>query len=178
MINLKILISDFYNILNTKQTFFELLLNLTFILILLIIAIIFYWDSINRKIIDTSRCKIIINNDDTNYNLDIFDKDNNAKLININYDNTKSHNIKINCACPVGTTVNEFKVPYFDYIDQKVNKDLYKYCKCDKNYKDYNKLSNYNFKGDAFLVDYYKDLYKIADDIEDKDYNSRLIFPS
>jgi len=176
MINLKILISDFYNILNTKQTFFELLLNLTFILILLIIAIIFYWDSINRKIIDTSRCKIIINNDDSNYNLDIFDKNNDAKIININYDNTKSHNIKINCACPVGTTQNEFNIPYFDYTDQKVNKDLYKYCMCDKEYKS-NDVSEYNFKGDAFLADYYKDLYASVGGI-DKSYDNRLIFPS
>ena len=180
MINLKILISDFYNILNTKQTFFELLLNLTFILILLIIAVIFYWDSINRNIINTSRCKIIINNDDANYNLDVFSKTKNAKLFNISYDNNKAHNVKINCACPVGTTLNDFKIPYFDYQDQKVNTNLYKHCMCDQEYKE-NDTLDYNFNGDAFLVDYYKTMYQDVSTTAFTDrgsLNSRLTFPT
>jgi uncharacterized membrane protein len=95
MINLKILISDFYNILNTKQTFFELLLNLTFVLILLIIAVIFYWDNINRSIINTSRCKIIMNNEDNIFNLYAYKSDKSAKLFDISYDNTSGTNINM-----------------------------------------------------------------------------------
>ena len=154
MINLKILISDFYNILNTKQTFFELLLNLTFVLILLIIAVIFYWDNINRSIINTSRCKIIMNNEDNIFNLYAYKSDKSAKLFDISYDNTKKHNIKIDCSCPAGESVKKFNVPYYDYEDQKVNKDLYKYCKCDNDYSS-ETPSSFVFEGDAFLKDYY-----------------------
>ena len=173
MINLKVLISDFYNILNTKQTFFELLLNLTFVLILLIIAIIFYWDSINRNIINTSRCKIVMNNEDNIFNLYTYNQNKTAKLFDISYDNTKKHNIKINCACPVGETVNKFNIPYFSYEDQSVSNDLYKFCKCDNNYADAS-ISTYEFEGDAFLKDYYHNLYQDTT----KDLSKRLIFPS
>lgn len=173
MINLKVLIDDFYNILNTKQTFFELLLNLSFVLILLIIAVIFYWDSINRSIINNSRCKIIMNNEDNIFNLFAYDKEKTAKLFDISYDNTKKHNVKISCACPVGDQQNKFNVPYYDYETQTVNKDLYKYCKCDKDYSAAASIDTYTLEGDAFLTDYYKDIYKA-----DGDLTKRLIFPS
>ena len=67
MINLNLIINEFYNIFNRKQTFFEIILNLSFILILVVIAIIFYWDSINRSIIKNSRCKVMINSEDDSY---------------------------------------------------------------------------------------------------------------
>lgn len=173
MINLKLLISDFYNILNTKQTLFEILLNLTFVLILLIIAVIFYWDNINRNIINTSRCKIVMNNEDNIFNLDIYNHDNTAKILKVSYDNTKKHNAKIDCACPTGTTLNTFRVPFYNYEDQKLETDLYKYCKCDNNYV--SDSNDYKYYGDAFLQDYYSDVYK---DIDNVDKNKRLIFPS
>lgn len=174
MINLKILFNDFYNILNEKQTLFEILLNLTFVLILLIIAIIFYWDNINRKIINTSRCKIIMNNEDNIFNLDIYDKSENKKIINVSYDNTKKHNVKINCACPVGTTQNKFQVPYYNYEDQKLETDLYKYCQCDAQYE--SPSNDYSYEGDAFLKDYYTDIYTDIASADNR--NKRLIFPS
>jgi hypothetical protein len=175
MINLKLLISNFYNILNTKQTFFEILLNLTFVLILLIIAVIFYWDNINRKIINTSRCKIVMNNDDNIFNLDIYNSESTKKLLKISYDNTKKHNVKIDCACPVGNTVNNFRVPYYNYEDQKLEKDLYKYCKCDADYSANIRDGNYKYDGDAFLQDYYKQVFT---DLDNVDKDKRLIFPS
>jgi hypothetical protein len=160
MINLKVLINDFYNILNTKQTMFELLLNLTFILILLIIGVIFYWDNINRKIINTSRCKIIMNNEDNVFNMDIYNSDMSTKLLTVNYDNTKKHNVKIDCACPAGNTVNKFDVPYYDYVDQKINTTNEKYCKCDRDYKTgIDTVSKYKFAGEPFLTDYYEKIY-------------------
>jgi len=173
MINLKLLFSDFYNILNTKQTLFEILLNLTFVLILLIIAVIFYWDNINRSIINTSRCKIVMNNEDNIFNLDIYNNANTAKILKVSYDNTKKHNVKIDCACPTGTTVNEFRVPFYNYEDQKLETDLRKYCKCDNNYVDLS--NNYNYYGDAFLQDYYKEVYMDIDNVNNQ---KRLIFPS
>jgi signal transduction histidine kinase len=61
MFNYKIFIDDIYNVISQKHTFFELLLNITFVLIIFLLIFIFYWDSINRSIIKKNRCKIHIN---------------------------------------------------------------------------------------------------------------------
>ena len=72
MFNFGILINKFYDIFNKQQTIFEIILNLSFVLILFIIAFIFYWDSINRSVINTSRCKAIIKNDDSTYTVNFY----------------------------------------------------------------------------------------------------------
>ena len=51
MINIKGIIDDIFIIISKKQTLFEFLLNLSFVLIIFAIIVIFYWDSINRSII-------------------------------------------------------------------------------------------------------------------------------
>jgi len=176
MFNLKTIINIFYDIINKKQTFFEIILNLSFILIILIIATIFYWDSINRTIINTSRCKIMINNDDSEYNLYVYDKDQQNKLYKISYDNNKNHNIKIDCACPTGDIANNINIPYYDFKDQKVYNDLNKQCLCDKNYDSSYNTKDYKYEGDAFLIDFYKDMYNTLN--THSTYTNKLNFPS
>ena len=151
--NFRMILTDFYDIFQKKQTFLEIILNLTFILILFMFAAIFYWDSINRSVLNSSRCKILINNDDAFYGVDAYDDKGKTKLYNIIYDNTKNHNVKVACACPTGTTENSFKdVKYYDYQSQQVN-DLTLKCNCDSSYTP----SSYNnrYTGDKFLTDYY-----------------------
>lgn len=175
MLNIKQLFDDVYFIIAKKQTFFEFILNLTFVLIIFIILVILYWDSINRSIISNGRCKININDSDITYNLSIFsktnDKDtNNANIINISYDNSEEHNSKIDCACPSGNIPNDFKIPVWDDADKKI-KEQSKFCYCDKNYqtpitnKTNNVIGKDNIKldGDAFLIDYYNGLLDAYD---------------
>ena len=177
MINFKLIIKEFYNIFNRKQTFFEIILNLSFILILAIITTIFYWDSINRSIIRTSRCKVMINSDDNSFfKLDVLANDTNkSKLYSITYDNSKNHNAKIDCTCKSGTTTNIFNVPYYNYKDDKIVRDYNKSCMCDQDYT----LTDNNFKsrkieGDAFLEDYYRE---IQDNSSSSSLSYRLEFP-
>ena len=167
MINLKVIFTDIYNVMSKQQTFFEFILNLSFILIILIIATIFYWDNINRTIIKNGRCKITLNNDDVIYNLKMIEKTTNQSVLNISYDNTKDHNVKIDCVCPTGNRVNAFKeIPVYNYDMKQV--EIYdKYCYCDDDYR--SKIigddgltiqpANLIYDGDAFLIDYYKELH-------------------
>lgn len=166
MINFKQIFDDIYVIIAKKQSFFEFLLNLTFILIISIILIILYWDSINRSIINTGRCKIAINSGDLTYNLNIYDKKENTHLFDISYDNTDDKNYKVECSCPIGDTVNKFQIPVWNNKNRQIDK-LDKYCYCDKTYTqnvidtttntmDKDKI---NMDGDAFLIDYYNGLF-------------------
>jgi len=174
MINIKGIIDDIFIIISKKQTLFEFLLNLSFVLIIFAIIIIFYWDSINRSIIHNSRCKVSIDNTDSTYNLDVFNKDNN-KLFNISYDNTNEHNVKIECSCPEGETINKFPIPYYNNKDNKVEQ-LSKYCYCDKNYNyTTESLNDFKLDGDGFMVDYYGDLFKSYS--SGNLINNRLEFP-
>jgi len=165
MFNYKIFIDDIYNVISQKHTFFELLLNITFVLIIFLLIFIFYWDSINRSIIKKNRCKIHINNEDKTYNIKVISKDENKKLVNISYDSTKDHNTKIDCLCPAGNVVNNFgNIQYYDY-NQNTLKKMEKICKCDNDYTS----DDFNYIGDQFLVDFYN--------TKNKD-NTRLQFPN
>ena len=188
MFNFGILINKFYDIFNKQQTIFEIILNLSFILILFLIAFIFYWDSINRSVLNTSRCKAIIKNDDSNYTAYFYDDKNtkNNKLFSISYDNTRNHNIKINCegVCNKSSTdssvvQNNIEIPYYDYKEQKIDTSYTKRCYCDKNYLEgvvgYSKLPNLGIDGDEFLADYYKNFYN---NNEPNTYDKKLYFPS
>ena len=161
MINIKGIIDDIFIIISKKQTLFEFLLNLSFVLIIFAIIVIFYWDSINRSIIHNSRCKVSIDNSDITYNLNVsINKDNdNANLFNISYDNSKEKNVKIECACPIGEQINKFNIPFYNTRDNKVE-ELNKYCYCEKDYQ-YNsdEMEKLNLDGDAFMIDYYGDLF-------------------
>lgn len=185
MFNIKYLFDDIYMVMMKRQTFFEIILHLSFILIIFLLIIIFYWDTINRKIISIGRCKISLDNSDSQYNLRIFDKSTNTSVININYDNSKDHNYKIDCVCPSGNELNIIKnIPVYDNKNKKTEK-IDKNCYCDDNYKNniYNDnvdgLDNENIllDGDSFLVNFYGDLLddvKGVRSIKDK----QLSFPS
>ena len=80
MINFKQIFDDIFIIIAKKQSIFEFILNLTFVLIIFIILVILYWDNINRTIINTGRCKIALNNSDLTYNLNIYRKKDNTEL--------------------------------------------------------------------------------------------------
>jgi hypothetical protein len=165
MINIKQIIDDIYIVIGKKQSFFEFILNLSFVLIVFIILVILYWDNINRSIINNGRCKIAVNNSDVTYNLNIYDKTKNTNIIEISYDNTPEHNYKIDCACPVGNTINEFYVPVWSQTENKIE-NRRKVCYCDNNYKtDVSDNVNNNIiknkiglDGDGFLIDHYSGL--------------------
>lgn len=166
MINIKYLFDDIYMVMMKRQTIFEILLHLSFILIILVLITIFYWDTIKRNIIKTSRCKISLENSDNLYNVRIFDKTTNTSIINVNYDNTRKHNSKIDCVCPTGNELNIIKdVPIYDNESKKIQY-INKNCYCDNNYvrniydNGLNALDNENIllDGDSFLVDFYRGL--------------------
>jgi len=187
MFNFGILINKFYDIFNKQQTFFEIILNLTFILILFILAFIFYWDSINRSVINNSRCKALIKNDDSNYTAYFYnDKTNkNTKLFSISYDNTKNHNVKISCegvcsksSADNGVILNTIDIPYYDYKEQRIDTSYTKKCYCDSDYFstniNYSKLDDLGIDGDNFLADYYTEFYKST---PISTYDGKLYFP-
>lgn len=160
MISFKKIIDDIFIIISKKQTLFEFLLNFSFVLIIFAIATLLYWDNINRSIITNNRCKISIDNEDLTYNLKVYNPNKeNANIFDISYDNTNEKNIKIDCSCPVGETVNKFEIPYYDKKDEKI-RQVEKYCYCNRDYG-YNQidLTNLSLDGDAFLIDYYDKLY-------------------
>lgn len=189
MFNFGILINKFYDIFNKQQTIFEIILNLSFVLILFIIAFIFYWDSINRSVINTSRCKAIIKNDDSTYTVNFYlDKETKKnKLYSISYDNTRNHNIKISCegSCSKSSsegTKNNIRIPYFDYKEQKIDGSYSKICYCDKDHRldgddNYVNHQSLGMDGDEFLADYYKTFYKNMP-LNPTDYNDKLYFPA
>lgn len=148
------IINSFYDILAKKISGIELLLNISFILIIGIIIYIFYWHNINRQISKLNRCKIALRSDGGIYNLyGLYD---NTKIYRIRYDNSTKHSVSVDCSCPKGNIPNKFKMPIYNG-DTKKTEILDKYCVCDKSYDtDNNKI---HFKGDSFLTTYY-DRYK------------------
>ena len=71
MINIKYLFDDIYMVMMKKQTIFEILLHLSFLLIVFLLIVIFYWDTIKRNILKTARCKITLDNSDNQFNVRI-----------------------------------------------------------------------------------------------------------
>lgn len=170
MIKIKVLFDDIYNVLTEKHTVFEFILNICFILIIFIIFVVFYWDSINRSIIKTGRCRVTLDNTDSMYNMRIYDKDTDTSILHMSYDNTPKHKFNIDCVCPTGEYVNRFdNIPVYNASDDRFDR-VTKYCYCDKEayqdniYDNTNRQFNYNniiMDGDTFLVDYYKSYYEI-----------------
>jgi len=186
MINIKILFDDIYMVMMKKQTFFEIILHLSFVLIILLLIVIFYWDTINRKVINTSRCKISLDNSDSLFNVRFFDNKTNTSVINISYDNTPKHLYKIDCVCPAGNELNDIKeIPIFNNDTKKVEK-IIKNCYCDQNYKtnimndSMTELSPENMiiDGDSFLVDYYQNLLTDINQLNSSWKTSQLAFPN
>ena len=149
------IINSFYDILTKKISGVELLLNISFILIIGVIIYIFYWHSINRQISKLNRCKIALRSDGGLYNL--YGLYNDTKLYRIRYDNSTKHNVSVTCTCPTGNTPNTFKLPVYNG-DTKETENFTKYCMCDKVYDNDN--SKITFNGDNFLTSYYASYMK------------------
>jgi hypothetical protein len=152
-------INDIYTILTKDITMSEILLNMTFIIIIFIISYIFYWDILNKQVINNSKCKnnLKIMNSDRNFYYVNAKDDNNTYLYNIKYD-MLSKKPSVDCKCPVGDIQNNFEnIKIFDKTKPDGTKNVIKskYCYCDKKY-DFDTLNNDNiyYTGNQFLVDY------------------------
>lgn len=146
------IINNFTNAFSKGFTVIEIIMNVSFILIILLIIYIFYWHSINRKVAKLNRCKINLNTEGSIYN--IYVKHKQTKLYKIKYDNTEDNNVTVDCVCPVGNMPNKFEVKAYNKRKNKVE-SANKYCNCDKFYN-LNDKDALKYSGDDFLVDYYK----------------------
>lgn len=147
------IINNFNNAFSKGFTVIEIIMNLSFILIIFLIIYIFYWHSINRKVAKLNRCKINLNTEGSIYT--IYGKYKQTKLYKIKYDNTEDHKVYVDCVCPVGNMPNKFTIKAYNSQKNKVE-TADKYCNCDK-YYNLNDKDALKFSGDEFLTTYYKD---------------------
>lgn len=128
-----VLIYKIIDAFNSHYTVGEILLNLLFIIILITLSVILYWDNINTKVNKISRCKRQIEISNKNqFIIHATDKSNN-NLFEIEYD-TNQYNTNVECKCKPGKYINNFEnIPVKDL---KQNKDvkINKVCSCDKYY--------------------------------------------
>ncbi len=138
--------NNFIDIFSKGWTLYEFLLNILFISLLIIIGSIIYWDTINRKISNKSRCK---------KQRDIYDKNNGVYILNVkNKTGNNLFNIKydfekkiqgIDCTCNKGDINCKFEdINYRNLKRNTDEEDTKKVCTCDNLYT-YDKDS----KGDA-----------------------------
>ncbi len=139
------------NVFSNGFSTYELLLNVSFLLILGLIIYIFYWHSINRNIAKINRCKINLNSGGDTFSIyGIYDQ---TKVYKVNYDTANNNNVTINCSCPAGNTLNTFKVKAYNAETDRTE-TIRKHCICDRYYNTDDKHKFY-YNGDSFLVDYY-----------------------
>jgi len=159
MINFNIL-EEFNDIFKKPFTFYEISLNIFFIIIVGIISYIIYWSIINSNSIKYSKCKSKLKSLGSiadNYVVYTTDSNKN-KLYNISYD-AVDKKPTITCACPSGKYENTFdKIKVYNNIGE--NKGSYlakKICLCDNDYaKDFNPSQAY-YTGEPFLIKYMSD---------------------
>ena len=133
----------------------EIFLNILFISLIIIICMIIYWDTINSRVAQTSRCKRqmdLYNKNKGIYTIKANDKMRNP-LYNITYD-THQYNTDVECSCKGGKYVN-----YFNNIPVKnlrTNKDVKvdKICSCDKYYNVSILNENIVYDGEPGLLRY------------------------
>jgi len=156
------------DILTKRYTLNELILHISFILIIFLIIYIFYWHYINRKIAKINRCKVSLTSDSNIYSINA--TYNQSKLYKVDYNSNDSKDISIECTCPTGNVPNRFDVPVYDNLN-KVTNIYNKHCVCDQNYaSDVANASKINYDGDEFLVDFYSN-YRNDNDV-------KMIFPN
>jgi hypothetical protein len=170
----KSIINSFNEVLTKKLSFFELLLNISFVLIIGLIIFIFYWHNINWKIAKLNRCKINLNSEGSIYNL--YASYDQTKLYKVRYDNSTKHNVSIDCVCPTGNIPNTFKVPAYNAETNKTE-IIPKYCSCDKFYDTTEKDKIY-YNGDNFLIDFYRNKFNNTTNEMRKEYSDSIpVFP-
>ena len=169
------LLNTINNIFNKNFSLFEILLNVSFILIISVIIYIVYWNLLNRKIANINRCKINLSSVGNFYN--ISSHYNNKKMYSINYETGDSHNVSVNCSCPSGNIANNFKIPVYN-LNTNEMQIIDKYCFCDDFYNlnsgDGNK--NIRYSGDEFLTNYYSNNYD-TEFATLRNPNNNIIFP-
>jgi len=157
--------------LQKKVTISELILNTLFIGLVLIISMIIYWDTINSKVSQTSRCKRqldIFNKNKGIYIINAFDKLKN-KLFSVSYD-VNQNNTSLKCECKPGKYIN-----YFNDIpvkNMRTNNDVKenKVCSCDTYYNVGNANENIIYDGDPGILRYMT--------AKDSDFFDNLIYQS
>ncbi len=153
--NIRVFIYSLFNVFNKPYKLSEIFLNTLFVFLIIIVSTIIYWDTINRKISSTSRCK---------RQMDIYDKTkglyiinatdkNKAPLFTITYD-VNQKNTSLECKCNNGNLVNNFNdIPVRDL---KTNKDVKynKSCTCDKYYNIGVNSEDILYDGDPSIIRY------------------------
>lgn len=147
--------NKFFDMLISGWSFYEILLNLFVILLIIIISSIIYWDSINRRVSKNSRCK---------KQMDIYDKNKGEYVVSVKNNNSKplydvrynidNKSVDVICACNEGEYNNSFEnIPVRDI---KNNKDrvIDKNCKCDKYYNYNDNDSDKIYDGEPGIVRY------------------------
>lgn len=163
---LELNVLKFFNIYTNGYTISEIILNILFILLILIITAIIYWDTINSKVSKNSRCKRqldLYENNNGNYVIKATDKTN-QPLYNIIYD-TKQKNTAIECACNAGTNINNFTNISVKNIRNNKDVKYDKTCSCDKYYNIGIENDNINYIGEPGIVRYMKTGYSDFFDI-------------
>lgn len=150
------IIYKIYDAFNEKYSTGEIILNTLFIIIVIVIFTILYWDNINTKVNKVSRCKrqmeIYNNKDKGEYIIHATDKSK-EKLFDIIYD-TKQFNTNVECKCEPGKYINNFNnIPV---KDMKKNKDvkINKVCSCDKYYNTGMINENVIYDGEPGIIRY------------------------
>jgi len=149
--------NEFYEAFLPKNwNIYEISLNILFIFLLIMISMLIYWDSINKKISKKSRCrkqKELYNKTNGIYNINVKTK-NNENLFKIKYDiNNKKETIE--CSCDKGNKHNIFsKIPIriLRTDENKYSDDLY--CNCDKEYSYDNSNKDLILEGEPELIRY------------------------
>jgi len=144
--------------LNTKFTTSEILLNLVFITIVIVLGSILYWDSINSQVNKLSRCKrqmqVYKGAKDGEFIVSASTKSN-EKLFEISYD-TKQYNTNVECKCEKGNMVNEFSNIHVKDMKNNKNVIVNKTCSCDKYYNTGIMSENIVYSGEPGIIRYMK----------------------
>lgn len=116
-------IIKYYNYLFDDWSIYEIILNILFIILLIIISVLIYWDIINRKILKNSRCLKF--NDLLNEGVfKIIVKYKQQELFEIEYDFIKKETRLGKILPPKGSVENQINIenfPFWNFIDEQVN---------------------------------------------------------
>lgn len=160
--NLKNTENNILELLTKNWNIYEIALNILFVSLLFVIGNLIYWDSINKKIKETSRCrrqKELYNKTAGIFSVNIKNK-NNENMFKVEYDfNNKKQ--KIDCNCSEGKVGNTFdKIPIRNIQNNKNEYSKPVNCMCDKEYKYDNSNKDLILEGEPELIRYMNDQEK------------------
>lgn len=157
-------IIKYYNYLVDDWSIYEIILNILFIILLIIISVLIYWDIINRKILKNSRCLKF--NDLLNEGVfKIIVKYKQQELFEIEYDFIKKETRKGKILAPKGSVENNIninKFPFWNFTDELLEyKDIGGKEKLDKLYFTHEVNGDFNpdkftYIGEPKLINFIK----------------------